>query len=124
MEKIFFTHSLKDHQFGKNTTITMSQRDVPGITRSVIPLLSNTGVKALSIGANSLSAPAAVPPIFIWKDAQSSSELITLYHPGGYGGITKSDCVFVPGFNRTLAVAFNGDNAGPQTWQRITILFL
>lgn len=33
--------------------------DVPGLTRSTIPLLSRLGVKAISIGANSGSAPAA-----------------------------------------------------------------
>ena len=36
----------------------ISQRDVPGVTRAVIPLMHNRSVRAFSIGAN----PGAGPP--------------------------------------------------------------
>lgn len=51
----------------------MSQRDVPGMTRSVIPLLLQQGVLAISEGVNSYSAPPVVPTIFNWSDAAGGS---------------------------------------------------
>ena len=36
-----------------------------------------------------------------------------MYHPGGYGGLSKSDCVIVPDCSHALAFAFRGDNTGP-----------
>ena len=36
-----------------------------------------------------------------------------MYHPGGYGGISASDCVMVKGFKEALCIAFRGDNEGP-----------
>ena len=42
----------------------MSQRDVPGMTRATIPLLTSLGVKAVSVGANTYSASAEVPAIY------------------------------------------------------------
>ncbi len=56
-------HNLDD-QFDKPHTAFMSQRDVPGMTRAVIPLLTALGVKAVSVGANSFSASAEVPAIY------------------------------------------------------------
>jgi hypothetical protein len=45
-----------------------------------------------------------------------------MLHPGGYGGTTVADAVLVPGWNKALIMAFNGDNAGPQTvWEVIQI---
>ncbi len=41
-----------DDFFNKGRTITMSLRDVPGLTRSVIPHLVKHGIKALTIGVN------------------------------------------------------------------------
>ena len=41
---------------------TLSQRDVPGMTRAAIPLLRKRGVAAISVGENSQVAPSAVPP--------------------------------------------------------------
>lgn len=62
-----------DDQFKKPRSITMSQRDVPGMTRSVIPLLLQQGVLAISEGVNSYSAPPVVPTIFNWSDAAGGS---------------------------------------------------
>jgi hypothetical protein len=35
----------EDRHFGHPKRMTLSQRDVPGLTRAVIPLLSRAGVK-------------------------------------------------------------------------------
>jgi hypothetical protein len=93
----------------------MSQRDVPGITRAVIPLLSRAGVRALSVGVNTYSGPPHVPRIFKWVDRPSNTSLVAMWHPGGYGGITVSDCVIVDGFSHALCPHFIGDNEGPPT---------
>lgn len=114
-------HSL-DQQFGLPPKTTMSQRDVPGITRSVVPLLRQAGVAALSIGCNGASAPPGLPQAFVWADKQSGESIVGMLHPGGYGGTTVADAVMVPGWNKALIMAFNGDNAGPQTvWEVIQI---
>jgi hypothetical protein len=44
--------NFKDQQFGKPPKTVMSQRDVPGLTRSVIPLLNQAGVQAITVGVN------------------------------------------------------------------------
>eukprot|EP01114_Cavostelium_apophysatum_P014791 TRINITY_DN3921_c0_g1_i1.p1 TRINITY_DN3921_c0_g1~~TRINITY_DN3921_c0_g1_i1.p1 ORF type:complete len:770 (+),score=169.72 TRINITY_DN3921_c0_g1_i1:47-2311(+) len=109
---------LKYH--GKNKTMTMSQRDVPGMTRSVIPLLRKKGVEAITVGVNAATAPPSLidsvgPGLnpFVWKDPQSGESVIAMWHPNGYGGINVTDCVLFPGFKHALAPAFRTDNHGP-----------
>ncbi len=94
---------------------TMSQRDVPGTTRAMLPLLAAAGVRALSFGANEASAPLIVPQIFRWRDEASGAELLTMYHPSGYGNISTAECVTIDGLDTALAMAFRGDNAGPHS---------
>jgi hypothetical protein len=72
--------------FGRNSAITMSQRDVPGMTRSVIPLLVSNGVQAITVGVNTVSMPPAVPSVFRWQDPVSQTEVVAMWHPHGYGG--------------------------------------
>lgn len=64
------THDL-DAKFGKPPKKTISQRDVPGMTRSAIPILLSANITAISIGANGGSTPANVPKAFIWHDPVS-----------------------------------------------------
>jgi hypothetical protein len=45
------THDL-DKKLGVAPKTVMSQRDVPGTTRSLIPILRSNGVTALSVGVN------------------------------------------------------------------------
>jgi len=99
--------------FGLSAPNTMSQRDVPGMTRSVIPLLVAQGIKAITIGVNGASAPPATPNPFVWKDPVSGASILGMMHPGGYGGIGVADCVIVDGFEHALAPAFRSDNQGP-----------
>ncbi|HVT14679.1 MAG TPA: DUF5054 domain-containing protein [Thermoanaerobaculia bacterium] len=93
--------------------LTASNRDDPGSTRGVIPLMLGSGQQALTVGANAGSMPPTVPPAFIWHDPVSNQEILAMWHPGGYGGIRLGDAVVVPGFPEALATYFTGDNAGP-----------
>jgi hypothetical protein len=63
---------------------TRLQRDVPGMTRNAIPILTDEGVQAITIGVNGGSAPPGVPKNtpFIWRDRPSGKEIITAVHPG------------------------------------------
>ena len=112
---ISLTHSLDD-QFGKPHTLTMSQRDVPGTTRGIIPLLNKMGVRAITVGVNRASMPPAVPQAFRWVDPASGSDLLAMWHPGGYGGPhpdSLANMVVVPGMSHALAFAIRNDNSGP-----------
>ena len=76
----------QDDYFGHPRRKTLSQRDVPGLTRAAIPLLQKRGVEAITVGENAQVAPSAVPPIFVWKDNTTNSSVIALFHALGYGG--------------------------------------
>lgn len=53
---IQMTHDL-DSRFGQAPKHTLSQRDVPGMTRSIIPIIKEYGVDAITVGANDGSTP-------------------------------------------------------------------
>lgn len=91
----------------------MSQRDVPGATRALVPVLQRAGVHAISFGANEASAPLDVPKIFRWRDQASAAEVVAMYHPSGYGGVSLDECVTVPGLDTALAMAFRGGACSP-----------
>ena len=110
-----------DAQFGRNTTV-LSQRDVPGLTAAVIPILSINGIQAITVGVNSGSAPPAVPDLFMWE--YQGQSIIAMWHPGGYpgnpgndvknaGGLSIMDCVIEEHSKQALAFAFRTDNSGP-----------
>lgn len=105
-----------DRQFSQQHSLVMSQRDVPGMTSSVIPLLNKAGVKAVSVGTNTASAAPAVPHASIWQDLSSGEETLLLYHPKGYGApvpfVSLEDCVLLPN-GHAFVPAWKGDNAGP-----------
>ena len=96
-----------DRRFGYITT-GCKMTDVPGHTRGLISPLAEHGIRFLDIGANDGSPPAAVPPLFIWRDTHGS-ELIVYYHHG-YGGVVQ-----VPGSDLAVAIVVRGDNSGPHT---------
>lgn len=75
----------QDDFIGHAHRMTLSQRDVPGMTRAVIPLLTKRGVKAVSVGENNAVAPPNVPNAFVWRDAPSGESVLALFHPKGYG---------------------------------------
>jgi hypothetical protein len=105
-------------------------------------LLARYGVKAVSVGENGACAPVNVPPIFLWQDNTTNTEVIALFHPHGYGvseklmtgdaieaenegvqagtgahtlGTDFSDCVTVDAAGVALCYAWNSDNRGPHT---------
>ncbi|EIE25882.1 hypothetical protein COCSUDRAFT_46416 [Coccomyxa subellipsoidea C-169] len=129
---IQLTHEL-DAAFGLPPKITMSQRDIPGFTRAAVPVLVDSGVKAVTLGVNGGSAPPDVPynTPFLWRDIQSGTELIAMWHPGGYSGspVDKGKdpmegCVTVEGLNHVLCAAWNlGDNSGPQNSTKVLEIF-
>lgn len=87
---IALTHSL-DARFGLPPKVTLSQRDVPGITRAVVPLLAANGVRAISIGVNGGTAPANVPEVSRWVDEATSTSVLLLFQGGGYDGISITE---------------------------------
>jgi hypothetical protein len=95
--------------------LVFSQRDVPGLTQAVIPILKKHGVIGITIGVNAASLPAHVPKLFRWRFNQD--EILVALHPGGYGGLGTQDCaeILLPETNVTkvLCTAFRGDNQGP-----------
>eukprot|EP00054_Salpingoeca_dolichothecata_P017102 m.101784 g.101784 ORF g.101784 m.101784 type:complete len:854 (-) comp22306_c0_seq1:77-2638(-) len=113
-----------DKLFGLPLKQTLSQRDVPGMTRGVVPLLVKNNASAISIGVNGGSCPSLVPKLFVWKDKPSGAEILTMVHPYGYpnnpgntnanpGGLARPNCITTPGFNQALCFAFRTDNSGP-----------
>jgi hypothetical protein len=114
-------HKLDD-AFGKPHAKVLSQRDVPGLTRAVIPLLAQRGVTALSVGANTYSASAAVPTIYKWEDPVSKTSLVAMQNPGGYG---DGSTIKMPNGSSThaLHLLFNGDNAGPHSVAQVKARF-
>jgi len=112
------TNSLTD-RFGVPRSAVMTQRDVPGATRGVVPLLAGNGVEGFSIGVNTASLPPALPRAFLWVDNATKTDLMTTVHPHGYGGIGKIDCIDLDGLDHILCPDYKGDNSGP--WGRADI---
>ncbi|KAF8062055.1 hypothetical protein HT031_004315 [Scenedesmus sp. PABB004] len=112
-----------DARFGLPPKRTVVLRDVPGLTRSAIPLLVASGVRAVSVGVNPGSAPPGVPQFtpFIWRDEASGTQLLAFWRPGGYGGVRENDvnldppeqCIQAPGLEHVLCTSWRNDNAGP-----------
>ncbi|CAL1525888.1 unnamed protein product [Lymnaea stagnalis] len=104
---------------------TMSQRDVPGITKAVIPTLLMYGIKAISVGVNPGTAPPDVPPVFVWKYSESDPDgVMAFWVKGGYplnpgpdpidpGGLARNKCIIADGLQEVLCFAFRTDNTGP-----------
>ena len=111
------SHDLDD-RLGVVRKVAFSQRDVPGTTLSMLPLLNDAGVRAVSFGVNGASAPADVPSVFRWRNVAPETgatlgEVLALYHPGGYGGVRAEDCHALPGWDEVLCLYFKSDNDGP-----------
>ena len=74
------------------------------------------------MGVNSASMPPAVPQAFRWVDPESGSDLLAMWHPGGYGGPhpdSLANMVVVPGMSHALAFAIRGDNSGPPSYLEV-----
>lgn len=95
-----------DDRFGCTTTAA-KMTDVPGHTRSMVPLLAEAGVTFLHLGVNPAWPVPDVPPVFRWR-SPDGAEVVVAYQAGGYGGeITVAGC------DEALAFLHSGDNLGP-----------
>jgi hypothetical protein len=106
-----------DQRFGKKT-IAAKMTDVPGHTRGIVPLLAEAGVEFLHIGVNEASAVPDVPPVFVWRDEPSGTQIVVAYN-GSYG-----DAVTVNGLDDVLALSLTGDNHGPQTDDGVALTYI
>jgi len=109
---VTMTHDLDGRLSVRNKTV-VSQRDVPGAPRSVLRAFKQAGVRAFSVGVNDGSTAPLVPRAFRWRDEPSGTEMLTLYHPHGYGGFDLPDAIILPGCEDAAILAWRGDNAGP-----------
>lgn len=78
-----------DKRFGKQT-IAAKMTDVPGHTRGLVPLLAEAGITFLHIGVNPASSVPDVPPVFVWHDEGSNSDVVVMYHQD-YGSTSVID---------------------------------
>jgi hypothetical protein len=104
-----------DKRFGKKT-IAAKMTDVPGHTRSMVPLLAEAGIKFLHIGVNSASTPPDVPPLFVWREP-GGAEVVVMYQKS-YG-----DVMVLPGTDEAVAFSFTGDNHGPHSPEAIAKIY-
>jgi hypothetical protein len=122
---IQLTHDL-DSRFGLAPKHTLSQRDVPGMTRSVIPIVKEYGVDAITVGANDGSTPPNVPDVkggrdwtnpqpFVWQDPVSGQDILAMWNWPGYGSYPHNPPVLVEDLDHALVYNFAGDNGGPQS---------
>lgn len=95
-----------DRRYGKQT-ISAKMTDVPGHTRAMIPLLAEAGVRFFHVGVNPAATVPDVPPVFIWRDPASATEVLMMYQQV-YG-----DVMILPGTSEAVALVFTGDNLGP-----------
>ena len=108
-----------------NRTRVWSQRDVPGMTKSVIKYFLESGIGAVSVGVNPDSSPPGVPKLFLWKENETDSDgVIAMWNKGGYpinpgvslqkpGGISVRDTIISKDDKQALVFAFRTDNSGP-----------
>ena len=104
-----------DERFGKKT-IAAKMTDVPGHTRSIVPVLQQEGLEMLHIGVNPASPVPEVPEMFTWQ-SPDGSEIMVMYH-GNYGGIT-----ILPEQKTAVSIVFTGDNHGPQSQEEISEIY-
>lgn len=71
-------------------TVAAKMTDVPGHTKSLVPILHSHGIKMLHIGVNGASAMPKVPECFLWR--VDDAEIVVIYS-GSYGGEYKNEFV-------------------------------
>lgn len=104
-----------DRRFGRKT-IAAKITDVPGVTRSIIPLFKKHGISLLHLGANSGAAVAGLPEVFRWRDI-NGDELNVIYQ-SDYGKPLR-----VPGTNTLVVISFTNDNHGPHSKERVKSIY-
>ena len=105
-----------DAKFGKKT-IAAKMTDVPGHTRSIVPLLCDAGISFLQIGVNSAATVPSVPPICLWRDTNSGKEVILMYQK------TYGEDMILPDGKTAVSINFTNDNKGPHTIERVKSIY-
>eukprot|EP01006_Ploeotia_vitrea_P032011 TRINITY_DN64293_c0_g1_i2.p1 TRINITY_DN64293_c0_g1~~TRINITY_DN64293_c0_g1_i2.p1 ORF type:complete len:745 (-),score=30.95 TRINITY_DN64293_c0_g1_i2:1443-3641(-) len=121
---IQLSHEMDDW-YGFPHKKTMSQRDEPQATRSIVPWLVKNKVLAFSEGSNPEPPDMGVPNVFLWRVAEEGVEyeIIAMQHSGGYGGLDVKDAMMVEGFDQALIFAFRIDNRGSFNVTRVEEIF-
>ena len=104
-----------DKRFGTKT-IAGKMTDVPGHTRSIVPLLTKNEIEFLHIGVNPASTPPDVPPLFRWRSPDGSE--VTVMYQKDYGST-----MVIPGTNTAMTISFTGDNHGPQNPEQVAAVY-
>lgn len=104
-----------DKRFGKKT-ISAKMTDVPGHTRSLVPILAKNGIRFLHIGVNPASTAPDVPTLFKWC-APDGSSVIVMYQQE-YG-----DQFVLPGTDIMVDIRFTNDNLGPHSRQQVNDIY-
>jgi len=104
-----------DERYGRKTR-SAKMTDVPGLTRSAIPVFTKHGIELLHIGTNPGAAVANIPEIFKWRD-KGGEEIVVIYQTD-YAKPLK-----IPGTNTVVMLNFTHDNHGPHTKQQIEELY-
>jgi hypothetical protein len=79
----------------------LSLRDVPGTTRSLIPLLVRNNITALTVGVNNGAPDPAMPSPGVWADPHSNSSVLFMQTGPGVGYPAREA-------NRTLCAGPSG----------------
>jgi len=116
MDKSLFEYGLSiseklDDKFNKQT-ITAKMTDVPGHTKSIVPIMANNNIEYLHLGVNPASTVPDVPKLFVWKGIDDT-EIIVNYSEN-YGDVLKID-----GLDEVMLFAHTGDNYGPPEMEEI-----
>lgn len=98
-------------------TIAAKMTDVPGHTRSIVPLLRGAGIEFLHIGVNPASTAPDVPMLFRWR-CPEGQEITVMYNKGSYGEFTP-----IPGTDSGVWFAHTSDNAGPSSADEIEAIY-
>ena len=125
---VTLSHVLDDVFHLPHKTV-LSQRDVPGMTRSVVPILTQHNITGITVGVNGGVCPAQVPMLFRWR-APGGEEVVASWHPGGYpdeyscgpkgmkhcnerlaGPLARRQCMMAG--DEAFCFAFRTDNTGP-----------
>lgn len=101
---------------------SVSQRDVPGWSRATLSHLVRRNITGLSIGAGTPPGKPDTPPVFLWRDEQSNSTVMTTYETG-YGNVNevfvlKNGIALVAAWDSVSGESLQGARVG-DVWSEI-----
>jgi hypothetical protein len=95
-------------------TVAGKHTDVPGMSKSAIPILSANGIQGYHIGYNgACKKPESVPAISRWQHSLSGTEVV-LMAEDNYGTSIRA-----PGSSVVLAFMYQIDNTGPPSAEEV-----